>query len=125
MEVKVTGRHIEVTPALREYAEEKLLKLGKHIKRPAKASFILSVEKNRHLAELIVNLDGQELLAKDETHEMYQAIDRVVETIEKRLRKQKEKRVKINRDKRNDKKFPEMESSDQVADTMGQAGDEL
>ena len=91
MQLNITGRHIDITQALRDYIEQKLQKLERYSTQPLVASAILSVEKKRHLAELFVTLDKRRFLAKEETGEMYQSIDRAVVTIDKRLKRQKDK----------------------------------
>lgn len=91
IQLNITGRHIDVTQALREYIAQKLQKLERYSTQPVVASAILSVEKKRHLAELFVTLDNRRFLAKEETEEMYQSIDRAAVTIEKRLKRQKDK----------------------------------
>jgi ribosomal subunit interface protein len=54
MRVHITGRQVEVTPALRKFAEDKLKKVDKLLDGPAVAHVVLAVEKHRHLAEIQV-----------------------------------------------------------------------
>ncbi|MBI3810796.1 MAG: ribosome-associated translation inhibitor RaiA [Nitrospirae bacterium] len=91
MQVTITGRHVEVTRALRDYAEEKIKKLFRYSFKPMQATVRLAVEKYRHMAEIVLWVDGNRILAKGETDEMYQSIDLAIEKIEQRLRKYKEK----------------------------------
>ncbi len=57
MQVNVTFRHIEATAALRRYAEDKVQRVAKYLRRPIDAHVILSVSKRRHIAEIILNAD--------------------------------------------------------------------
>ncbi|HUK57527.1 MAG TPA: ribosome-associated translation inhibitor RaiA [Nitrospiria bacterium] len=91
MQVTVTGRHMEITPALRDYAEQRLKKVARYSFKPIEAAVRLSVEKYRHTAEITLWVDGDRILAKEETDEMYRSIDRAMDKIEQRLRRYKEK----------------------------------
>ena len=48
----MTGRHVEITPALRDFAEEKLAKLERLLDGPIEAHVVLGIEKHRHFAEV-------------------------------------------------------------------------
>lgn len=104
MKFNITGRHVDVTNALRDYAEERVQKFQKYSSGPIRADVILSVEKNRHQAELLIRFDGRRILAKEETHEMYQSIDKAAASIERRIRKLKEKRSSHGREHRTGEK---------------------
>ncbi len=91
MKTTVTGRHLEITPALRAHVEERLDHLAKYSGRPTEASVVLTVEKYRHQAEVTLNLDGVLIQAKDETSEMYASIDQAVAKIERQIKKYKER----------------------------------
>jgi len=91
MKITVTGRHIEMTPALKAYTEERVQHLAKYSSLPTEASVILTVEKYRHQAEITVNVNGQHIQAKEETAEMYASIDQAVEKIERQLKKHKDR----------------------------------
>lgn len=96
MQVNVTFRHIDATDALRRYADAKVQRLAKYLHRPIDAHVILSVAKRRHFAEVTLNADRHTLNAKEETGDLYSAIDLVVEKLETQVRKQagKLKRLK-------------------------------
>ena len=91
MKIIVTGRHIEMTPALKAYAEERIQHLARYSSLPTEASVILTVEKYRHQAEITFNVNGQSIQAKEETAEMYASIDQAVEKIERQLKKYKDR----------------------------------
>jgi putative sigma-54 modulation protein len=91
MDVVITGRHVVITQALRDYTDEKFSRISRYSFKPMKAAVRLAVEKYRHMAEIILWVDGNRILAKEETDEMYQSIDLAMEKIEQRLRRYKEK----------------------------------
>ncbi|MFI5305061.1 MAG: ribosome hibernation-promoting factor, HPF/YfiA family [Nitrospiria bacterium] len=91
MKIQVTGRHLEITPTLKEYIEAKLHKIEKYSFKIIESQVILEVEKYRHHAEITVVLDGMVLQAADVTEEMYSTIDKVVDKLQKQLKKHKEK----------------------------------
>lgn len=91
MKVIVNGRHLEITPALKSYAEEKIGKFDKFLGNIGEAVVTLSVEKYRHKAEVLLKVNGVLIQAESVTGEVYSAIDEVVEKLEKQVKKYKEK----------------------------------
>jgi putative sigma-54 modulation protein len=91
MNVIVNGRHLEITPALRSYSEEKIGKFEKYIANITEALVTLSVEKYRHKAEVLLKVNGVLIQAESTTGEVYSAIDQVVEKLETQVKKYKEK----------------------------------
>jgi len=94
MQVSVIGRHIEVTDALKQYATEKFSRLDKYLPKAVQAVITLAVVKKvHHIAEAVIKSNGVLIQASEETGEMYSAIDLLVEKIESRVRRYKEKLV--------------------------------
>jgi putative sigma-54 modulation protein len=94
MQVSVIGRHIEVTEALRQYATEKFTRLEKYLPKALEVVITLSVVKKvHHIAEAVIKSNGVLIQASEETAEMYSAIDLLIEKIERRVRRYKEKLV--------------------------------
>lgn len=91
MNIIVNGRHLEITPALRNYAEEKIGKFEKYITNITEAVVTLSVEKYRHKAEVLIKVNGYLIQAEGITGEIHSSIDEVVEKLEKQAKKYKEK----------------------------------
>jgi len=87
MQITVTFRHMDATDALRQHAEKRLTRIAKYVHRPIDAHVILSVVKRRHVAEIILNADRATLNAKEETDNLYSAIDLAAEKVEQRARK--------------------------------------
>ena len=96
MQITVTGRHIELTPALREYVEMHLAKLNKYAHHIISAHVILEVEKFRHITEITLVLKKQVMKIKKSTLDMYSSIDLVVKKLAERLKRFEEK-VKTHR----------------------------
>jgi putative sigma-54 modulation protein len=92
MNVTVTFRHVDPTPALRTYAEEKLVRVKKYLRRPVDAHVILSVSKERHIAEITLKADHVTMVAQEETHDLYSAIDLALDKLEHQAQKLKTKR---------------------------------
>src|SRR5213596_3037213 len=92
MLITVTYRHVDPTPPLKAYAEEKLQRVRKYLHRPVDAHVILSVAKERHVAEITLKADHVTMFAQEETHDLYSAIDLALEKLEHQAQKLKAKR---------------------------------
>ncbi len=92
MKVMTYGKNIEITPALKEYAEEKVSKLEKFFKgEPMEAQVSMEVEKERHIVEVTAFVNGLILRGEEETGDMYASIDGVLEKLERQVHKYKTK----------------------------------
>jgi putative sigma-54 modulation protein len=92
LQIAVTFRHVHPTPALKAYAEEKLARVKKYLRRPIDAHVILSVAKERHGAEITLKADHVTMFAEETTHDLYSAIDLAVDKLEHQAQKLHEKR---------------------------------
>ncbi|MCL5024121.1 MAG: ribosome-associated translation inhibitor RaiA [Nitrospirae bacterium] len=93
MNIIVNGRHLEITPALKSYAEDKLKKFDRYLSQITEAVVTLTVEKYRHKAEVLLKANGVMIQAEGVTGEIYSSIDEVVEKLDKQVKKYKEKLV--------------------------------
>ena len=93
MQLSVSGHHIEITEALRGYVETKVEKLSRHFDLVSGVHCILTVEKLRHKAEATVQVNGSKIYADAIEEDMYAAIDGLVDKLDRRVRKHKEKLV--------------------------------
>ena len=91
MRCEITGRHIDITPAIRDFTEDKLSKLERWIDDVFETHVILSVEKHRHIAEIVVKGRHHTYTGTDETGDMYASIGNAVDKLEKQARRQKGK----------------------------------
>ena len=93
MHLNVSGHHVEVTKALRTYVESKIEKIERHFDLVSDVNCILTVEKLRHKAEATIKVNGGTIYADNTEEDMYAAIDGLVDKLERRVRKYKEKLV--------------------------------
>jgi len=91
MNIYVTARHLDLTPALKRYAEDKVGKFDRFLPNLADAKVTLTLEKNVHRAEVLLNANGFLIRAESSTGEIYSAIDEVIEKLEKQVTKYKGK----------------------------------
>jgi putative sigma-54 modulation protein len=91
MQFQITGHQVDVTPAIRSYAEEKLARLGKHFEQHLDVKMILSVDKLQHKAEATLHTAGKNHFADAVAHDMYAAIDLLADKLDRVLVKLKEK----------------------------------
>lgn len=100
MDFEYTGRHIDVTPALRAHVEEHFVKLEHLFENAttARAHVIIDVVKNRHIAEILLHWREHTLTAKDTNADMYQALTRCIDKIEKQALKLKKKIIDRRQD---------------------------
>jgi putative sigma-54 modulation protein len=93
MRLMITGRHVAVTPALRDYVETRMERLDRYGLKLGTLQILLSLEKFHHVAEVVGVVQGRRLQAKTSTEEMYASIDEVVDKLGAQLRKLKERKV--------------------------------
>jgi putative sigma-54 modulation protein len=94
MKFEYTGRHVDVTPALRRHVEEHFSKVDAIFDdTTAAAHVIIEVEKNRHKGEIVLHWRGETLTAIDVNADMYQALTRAIAKIEKQALKLKKKLI--------------------------------
>jgi putative sigma-54 modulation protein len=91
MNLDITGRQVEITTALREFAEEKLRKLEKLLDGPIDVHVVLGIEKHRHTAEVKVKSRTAILSGTEETNDLYASIREVADKLERQALKHKEK----------------------------------
>jgi putative sigma-54 modulation protein len=97
MRIETHGHQLEVTPALRDYVETKLSRLGRHFEHPLAVRTQLSIKKPDHCAEATVNISGRTLHADANGQDMYAAIDLLADKLDRLLMKHKEKMVDHHR----------------------------
>lgn len=94
MRIEVTGRHVEVTTAIKSHVDTELKKLSNMFPDDsANAHFVVEVEKNRQKAEIVLMIGERVLTATAADKDLYTAITKVVQKVEKQALKLKEKRV--------------------------------
>ena len=99
--IKVTGRHLSITEAIKNYAHSKVEHLHLDYPRIVEAHVILDVEKHRHFAEVILHCTNHITIeASEETDDMYASIDRVIAKVARQMRKYKTKIMRTHRPRR-------------------------
>ncbi len=91
MQTSVTFKNIDPSDHLKSYVKDKLNRFDKYLYNPAEASVVLSVEKFRHIAEINIIGDRLNINGKEETEDMYSAIDMTLDKLEKQIKKNKQK----------------------------------
>lgn len=92
MKFEYTGRHIDLTPALRSHVEEHFKRIGHLFNgKPAKAHIIIEVERGRHRSEIIVKWRNDVLTAATSVSDMYKSLSQSIDKIEKQALRLKNK----------------------------------
>jgi putative sigma-54 modulation protein len=91
MNITITGRHVNVSDSLREYAEKKIKKLDHYFNQLIDAHVILASEKVDHISEVVVNGDGIQFHGREKAADFYSAIDLLFEKMERQIHRYKEK----------------------------------
>ncbi len=91
MNVIVTGQHVEITPAIRDYVVDKMERVKRHFEHPIDVSVILTVEKLNQHVEANVHVNGRDLFVEASNSDMYAAIDELVHTLDRQIIRHKEK----------------------------------
>ncbi|WP_075182972.1 ribosome hibernation promoting factor [Pantoea sp. 1.19] len=92
MQLNITGKNVEITPALRDFLNEKFAKLEQYFVHINQVHVVLSVEKVNHVADATLHVNGGELHASStQEKDMYAAIDGLIDKLAAQLKKHKEK----------------------------------
>jgi putative sigma-54 modulation protein len=91
MNLTITGRHMEVTQAIRDHVSEKLSRVLRHFDHVSQVNVILSVEKLQHQAEVTVHVRGKDIVAQVQDENMYAAIDALIHKLDRQILKYKER----------------------------------
>lgn len=91
MNLQITGHHLEVTSALRDYLQSKLARVSSHFDHVIDVKVTLSVEKLQQKVEVTVHVPGNDLHAECADENMYSAIDMLADKLDRQVLKHKEK----------------------------------
>ena len=91
MNLTITGHHLEVTPAIREYVTEKVTKATRHFDQVIDVTVTLSVDKLLQKAEVNVHVTGKDIFVQAEDSNLYAAIDSLTDKLDRQIVKHKEK----------------------------------
>lgn len=96
MNLTISGHHLEVTPALREYVLTKLDRVTRHFDQVVDINVLLKVEKirekeRRQMAEITVHVKGRDIFVEQSDEDMYAAIDQLVDKLDRQVCRHKDK----------------------------------
>jgi len=91
MNLQITGRHMDITPAIRDYVTGKFGKINRHFDHVIDIIIILSVEKLKQKAEATIHISGKDVFVECEDENLYAAIDALVDKLDRQVIKHKEK----------------------------------
>jgi putative sigma-54 modulation protein len=91
MNLSLTGRHLEVTPAIREYVMNKMARITRHFDNVIDTQVILSIERLNHTAEITMRLRGKDIHCEAIDENLYAAIDLLADKIDRQVIKYKSK----------------------------------
>ncbi len=91
MQINTSGHQLDLTPAIKDYVDNKLQKLQRHNDRITNVNVILSVDKLEQKAEATIHASGKEFFANSSANDLYAAIDLLSDKLDRQLIKHKEK----------------------------------
>jgi putative sigma-54 modulation protein len=91
MNIHITGHHVEVTAAIRDYVHSKLDRITRHFDHVIDINVILSVDKLQQKVEATVHVRGKDIFAVSEDENMYAAIDSLTDKLDRSVIRHKEK----------------------------------
>lgn len=91
MNLHITGHHVQVTPAIRDYVSNKMERVTKHFDHVIDVNVIMSVAKLRQKVEATVHVRGRDIFCESTHEDMYAAIDTLIDKLDRTIIKHKEK----------------------------------
>ena len=91
MNLNISGHHLDVTPAIRDYVTAKLERVTRHFDSVIDVGVILSVDKLQHKVEATVHVRGKDIHVESIDADMYAAIDLLADKLDRQILKHKEK----------------------------------
>ncbi|MEO8485424.1 MAG: ribosome-associated translation inhibitor RaiA [Betaproteobacteria bacterium] len=119
MNLNLTGHHLEITPAIRDYVIAKLERVTRHFDHVIDVNVVLSVDKLRQKIEANLHIRGKDIHAESVDPDMYAAIDALADKLDRQVLKAKEKRVADRHDGADVKRDPEVWAPDAEPTAQG------
>lgn len=91
MNLQLTGHHIDITPALREYMVSKLDRIKRHFDHMMDVNVVMTVNKLIQKVEANVHVRGRDIFVESSDADMYAAIDSLVDKLDRQIIRHKEK----------------------------------
>ena len=116
MNLTISGHHLEVTPALRQYVTGKLDRITRHFDQVVDVKVLLTVEKQkekekRQRAECNIHVKGNDLFAESAHEDLYAAVDDLVDKLDRMLRERSRHRADRRNNRPADTEFNDALSS--------------
>jgi putative sigma-54 modulation protein len=92
MNLNLTGQHLEITPAIRDYVIAKLDRVTRHFDHVIDVNVVMSVDKLRHKVEVNLHTRGKDIHVEAIEPDMYAAIDALADKLDRQVLKHKERR---------------------------------
>ena len=89
MKVSITFRQMNASKGLKQYANEKVMRVERHLRRPAEAAVVLSTERYLHVADVTIVSGARTFKGREESEDMYASIDKVMDKIDRQVRRAK------------------------------------
>lgn len=118
MNLTISFKHLEHTPALDQRIREKSEKFKKYLHGSYNVDWVCWISENDHWAEVKVHGGNQDFFAKASAESMYKTLDRVVEKVERQLERQKDQKSRIHRNAGEARIAEMMESNLMEADLL-------
>ena len=91
MNLQLTGHHVDITPALREYLTSKLDRIKRHFDQMMDVNVVMTVSKLIQKVEANVHVRGRDIFVESTDEDMYAAIDNLVDKLDRQIIRHKEK----------------------------------
>jgi putative sigma-54 modulation protein len=91
MNLHLTGHHVEITPAIREYVTSKLERIERHFDHVIDVNVVMTVEKLDQKIEANVHLSGKDIHVQAHDGDMYAAIDGLIDKLDRQVLRHKER----------------------------------
>jgi putative sigma-54 modulation protein len=98
MNLHLTGHQLPITPAIRDYVSSKLQRITHHFDNVIDVNVIMSVEKLQQKVEATVHVRGRDIFCEETADDMYAAIDGLVDKLDRKIIKHKEKTLSARHD---------------------------
>ena len=106
MNLHLTGHHVDITPAIRDYVVSKLERVNRHFDHVIDVNVIMTVEKLDQKIEANVHLSGKDIHVQANDGDMYAAIDCLIDKLDRQILKHKE-RFQVNKHNPGIKRIPQ------------------
>ncbi|MCB4792483.1 MAG: ribosome-associated translation inhibitor RaiA [Elusimicrobia bacterium] len=125
MQINISARHLKLTNPIADYIQKKVERCEKYFDHIVWAQVIISVEKHRQLAEIVIHAKKITFRSKEESTDLYAAIDLALDKIEKQLKKHKEIVKNIHKQKTSMIQISDLDKLDFDLENFGKNIDEI